>query len=190
MPVVTNPMPSREAYFDRLHQAIVQNDGVVDFAFLLEYGGKQLHYKGGDYNPDANIVTHRLVDRTYDNTLGTTDIDMIHVPVYTKTKTDAQGRTRTRTFNRPRPAPYPETGVKAPIHLAFAKLLNARLASEAPVIDMDGSPDTGSAIGFLKRKSAQSIESGVGSICDTTQSGSKLPLDLAASPPCDQNGQR
>ena len=122
MPVVTTPMPSREAYFDRLHQAIVQNDGVVDFAFLLEYGGKQLHYKGGDYNPDANIVTHRLVDRTYDNTLGTTDIDMIHVPVYTKTKTDAQGRTRTRTFNRPRPAPYPEMGVKAPMHLAFAKL--------------------------------------------------------------------
>ena len=122
MPVVRPPMPSREAYFDRLHQAIVQNDGIVDFAFLLEHGDKRLHYKGCGYNPDANIVTHRLVDGTYDDTLGTTDIETVHVPVYTKSKTDAQGRTRTRTFNRPRPAPYPETGANAPMHLAFAKL--------------------------------------------------------------------
>lgn len=122
MPAIRSNMPSRQTYLEKLHQATVQNEGVVDFDFLKKYGGNQLHFKGCDFNPNANIVTHRIVDSTYDNNLATDEIEMMHIPVYKKIKTDKQGRTITRTYNLPRPPPYPETGANAPTHLAFLKL--------------------------------------------------------------------
>ena len=115
-------MPNRAAYFQKLHTAITQNHGIVDFDFLIHYGGKQLHYKGLDYNPDANILTMRLVEGTYDDIIASNEIETVQVPVYTKTTLDAKGHAHTRTFNEPQPTPYPETGPNAPMRLAFVKL--------------------------------------------------------------------
>ena len=137
-------MPDRRAYFNDLAQTLATNDNCVDFAFLIKYGGTQLHWKGVAYNPNANVVTHKLVDGTYDDQLATSEVEMMHVPVYTKTSTDVDGNLRTRTYNRPLTPPYPDTGPNAPVHLAFAKVPGGRRVRYAllGVCERAGPPTT------------------------------------------------
>jgi hypothetical protein len=77
-------MPNRNKYYHALHKAIVQDDGLVSFDWLLCYGGAKLHFQGSAYNAAANVCTLALRANTYDDHLQHGVLTLVHVPTYRK----------------------------------------------------------------------------------------------------------